>query len=61
MDNLKIDMSFIRNIVEGVEAKEQWKIMRLLKCDMIQGFYMSMPASPLLPLLICHNSDLDLH
>jgi len=68
VNNLKIDISFIRQIAEdpddativstiismahqlglntiaeGVETTEQWKIMRLLRCDMIQGFYFSKP------------------
>jgi diguanylate cyclase (GGDEF)-like protein/PAS domain S-box-containing protein len=69
-DNLKIDISFIRDltlesdasaivsaiiamarslnlktIAEGVETEELWKILRLLKCDMVQGNYFS-PALP---------------
>ncbi len=69
-DNLKIDISFIRDltldsdasslvsaiiamarslnlktIAEGVETEELWKILRLLKCDMVQGNYFS-PAIP---------------
>jgi len=68
MDNLKIDISFIRElgkdpeanaivsaiitmantlnlktIAEGVETEEQWKILRLMRCDTIQGFYFSRP------------------
>ena len=68
VDNLKIDISFIREMVkdpdsasivmaivnmahtlqlktiaEGVETEEQWKFLRLLRCDMGQGFYMSKP------------------
>ena len=68
IDNLKIDMSFIREIAadpdtasivtaiigmahslnlktiaEGIETEEQWKILRLLRCDMGQGFYFSKP------------------
>jgi EAL domain-containing protein (putative c-di-GMP-specific phosphodiesterase class I) len=68
VDNLKIDISFIREIAtdpdtasivtaiigmahtlniktiaEGVETEEQWKILRLLRCDVIQGFYLSKP------------------
>ncbi|MFA4917855.1 MAG: EAL domain-containing protein [Thermodesulfovibrionales bacterium] len=68
IDNLKIDISFIREIdtdpdtasivtaiigmahtlnlktiAEGVETEEQWKILRLLRCDMVQGFYFSKP------------------
>lgn len=68
IDNLKIDISFIKNlttdpdaaslvttiismarnlnlktIAEGVETEEQWKILRLLKCDMGQGYYFSKP------------------
>ncbi len=69
-DNLKIDISFVRDltlesdastivsaiiamarslnlktIAEGVETEELWKILRLLKCDMVQGNYFS-PALP---------------
>jgi diguanylate cyclase (GGDEF)-like protein/PAS domain S-box-containing protein len=68
VDNLKIDISFIREIAtdpdtasivtaiigmahtlniktiaEGVETEEQWKILRLLRCDVIQGYYLSKP------------------
>ncbi len=68
IDNLKIDMSFIREvtadpdaasivmailamshalniktIAEGIETEEQWNFLRLLKCDMGQGFYLSQP------------------
>lgn len=68
IDNLKIDMSFIREmtidpdtasivmaiismahtlqlktIAEGIETEEQWKFLRLLRCDMGQGFYFSKP------------------
>ncbi|MDQ7786247.1 MAG: EAL domain-containing protein [Thermodesulfovibrionales bacterium] len=70
VDNLKIDMSFIREIAtdpdtasivtaiiamahtlnlntiaEGVETEEQWKILRLLRCHMGQGYYFSKPLS----------------
>ncbi|MEW6052547.1 MAG: EAL domain-containing protein [Nitrospirota bacterium] len=68
IDNLKIDITFIKEMVndpdsasivmaiinmahalnlkiiaEGVETKEQWKFLRLLKCDMGQGYYFSKP------------------
>lgn len=68
VDNLKIDISFVRElgkdpdaeaivsaiitmagalnlktIAEGVETAEQWKLLRLLRCDTIQGFYFSRP------------------
>lgn len=68
IDNLKIDISFIREmtadpdtasivmaiismahtlqlktIAEGIETEEQWKFLRLLRCDMGQGFYFSKP------------------
>ena len=68
IDNLKIDISFIREIVtdpdtasivtaiismahslnlktiaEGVETEEQWKILRLLRCHMGQGYLFSPP------------------
>ncbi|HBR17764.1 MAG TPA: hypothetical protein DD725_09190, partial [Deltaproteobacteria bacterium] len=66
VDNVKIDISFIREvtvdpdvtslvtaiismahslrlraIAEGVETEEQWKVLRLLKCDIGQGYYFS--------------------
>ena len=68
VDNLKIDISFIRDmandpdtasiitaiiamahslkiktIAEGVETEEQWKFLRLLRCDTIQGYYFHKP------------------
>jgi diguanylate cyclase (GGDEF)-like protein/PAS domain S-box-containing protein len=68
-DNLKIDLSFIRDIAsnaddgaivssivslahnlrlktiaEGVETEEQLKILRVLQCDMAQGYYFSKPV-----------------
>jgi diguanylate cyclase (GGDEF)-like protein/PAS domain S-box-containing protein len=71
VDNVKIDMSFVKDITtdpdaaslvmaitslarslnlktiaEGVETEEQWKILRLLRCDMGQGFYFSPALSP---------------
>jgi len=33
-------------IAEGVETKEQFKILQKLNCDKIQGFYFSKPLSP---------------
>ncbi len=35
----------LKTIAEGVETEEQWKILRLLKCDMAQGYYFSPPVS----------------
>ncbi len=71
VDNVKIDMSFVKDIAtdpdaaslvmaitslarslnlktiaEGVETEEQWKILRLLRCDMGQGFYFSPALLP---------------
>lgn len=71
VNNLKIDISFIRDvtnnpddasivitiislahnlnmktIAEGVETEEQWKILRILKCDIVQGYYFCKPALP---------------
>ena len=68
-DNLKIDISFIRDIAgnpddgaivssivslahnlrlktiaEGVETEEQLKILHILRCDMVQGYYFSKPV-----------------
>jgi diguanylate cyclase (GGDEF)-like protein/PAS domain S-box-containing protein len=68
IDNLKIDISFIREIVkdpdtasivmaiinmahalnlkttaEGIETEEQCNFLRLLRCDIGQGFYLSKP------------------
>jgi len=34
----------LRTIAEGVETEEQWKILRLLKCSMGQGYYVSPPV-----------------
>jgi|GEM_PF-1892103 len=36
----------LKAIAEGVETEEQWNILRLLKCDMGQGFYFSPALSP---------------
>ncbi len=36
----------LKTIAEGVETEEQWNILRLLKCDMAQGFYFSPAVSP---------------
>jgi diguanylate cyclase (GGDEF)-like protein/PAS domain S-box-containing protein len=71
VDNLKIDISFIkaiaydpdavsiattiitlahnlnlRTIAEGVETEDQWKILKLLRCDLAQGHYLSKPLPP---------------
>jgi EAL domain-containing protein (putative c-di-GMP-specific phosphodiesterase class I) len=35
----------LKTIAEGIETEEQWRILRLLRCDMGQGFYFS-PAMP---------------
>ena len=64
---LKLDISFVRNIIkneivieniikmahrmglltiaEGAETLEQYKILKILGCDYIQGFYFSKPLS----------------
>jgi diguanylate cyclase (GGDEF)-like protein/PAS domain S-box-containing protein len=82
IDNLKIDISFIREMVkdpdsasivmaiinmahtlnlktiaEGIETEEQWKFLRLLRCDMGQGFYLSkpLPAGDFEKLFNTHN------
>ncbi|HUJ17422.1 MAG TPA: EAL domain-containing protein [Nitrospirota bacterium] len=36
----------LKTIAEGIESEEQWKILRLLKCDMGQGFYFSLAVLP---------------
>jgi len=36
----------LKTIAEGIETEEQWKILRLLKCDMGQGFYFSLAVPP---------------
>ena len=36
----------LRTIAEGVETEDQWKILRLLKCDMAQGYYFSTALPP---------------
>ena len=33
----------LKTIAEGIETEEQWKFLRLLRCDMVQGFYLSKP------------------
>ena len=33
----------IKTVAEGVETEEQWKILRLLMCDMVQGYYYCRP------------------
>lgn len=33
----------IRTVAEGVETEQQWNILRLLRCDVIQGYYFSKP------------------
>ena len=33
----------LRTIAEGVETEEQLRILRILRCDMIQGFHLSRP------------------
>ena len=37
----------LKTIAEGVETEDQWKILRLLKCDMAQGFYFSAALPPM--------------
>lgn len=71
VDNLKIDISFVKaiaydpdavsiattiisvahnlnlkTIAEGVETEDQWKILKLLRCDLAQGNYLSKPIHP---------------
>jgi EAL domain-containing protein (putative c-di-GMP-specific phosphodiesterase class I) len=43
----------IGTVAEGVEAAEQIQLLRLLGCDLAQGYYFSrpLPADELLPLL----------
>ena len=36
----------LKTIAEGVETEDQWKILRLLKCDMAQGYYFSSAIPP---------------
>lgn len=36
----------LKTIAEDVETEEQWKILRLLKCDMGQGYYFSPAMAP---------------
>jgi EAL domain-containing protein (putative c-di-GMP-specific phosphodiesterase class I) len=31
-------------VAEGVENEEQFRILRLLLCDYVQGYYLSRPA-----------------
>jgi EAL domain-containing protein (putative c-di-GMP-specific phosphodiesterase class I) len=36
----------LKVVAEGVETDEQLEILRLLKCDEIQGFLLSRPVAP---------------
>ena len=36
----------LKTIAEGVETEDQWKILRLLKCDMAQGYYFNTALPP---------------
>ena len=36
----------LKTIAEGVETEDQWKLLRLLKCDMAQGYYFSPAVLP---------------
>lgn len=40
---MKIDRSFVITIAEGVDAEEQAKVLRLLRCDQMQGYLFSKP------------------
>ena len=44
----------LKTIAEGIETEEQWKFLRLLRCDMGQGFYLSkpLPAEEMATLII---------
>jgi EAL domain-containing protein (putative c-di-GMP-specific phosphodiesterase class I) len=35
----------LKVVAEGVEAEEQFRLLRLLGCDEIQGYYVSKPLS----------------
>lgn len=35
----------LKTIAEGVETEEQWKILRILRCDMAQGYYFAKPLT----------------
>lgn len=36
----------LKVVAEGVETKEQWKLLKLLKCDELQGYVFSRPLPP---------------
>ncbi len=36
----------LRTIAEGVESEEHWKILRILRCDLAQGYYCGKPSPP---------------
>ena len=36
----------LKTIAEGVETDEQWRILRLLRCDIAQGYFFSPPVPP---------------
>jgi EAL domain-containing protein (putative c-di-GMP-specific phosphodiesterase class I) len=45
-------------VAEGVETEEQWRFLRLLKCDEIQGFLFSKPLPPdALELLLASHQE----
>lgn len=46
-------------IAEGVENKQQFKILKKLNCDKIQGFYFSKPLSPEEFYNYCVNFDIN--
>jgi EAL domain-containing protein (putative c-di-GMP-specific phosphodiesterase class I) len=35
----------IKTVAEGVETEEQLKLLKKLKCDYVQGFYLAKPMS----------------
>ena len=35
---------WLKTIAEGVETEEQLKILRILRCDMVQGYFFSKPV-----------------
>jgi len=48
----------IKTLAEGVENEEQFRILRLLMCDYVQGYYLSKPVP--VESLIYHNEDCSL-
>jgi diguanylate cyclase (GGDEF)-like protein len=47
----------LRVVAEGVETDEQLKLLRLLKCDEIQGYFVSRPVPPDEAILLANGDE----